>query len=82
MDAPGYFPRKQRRSGLHSGMLDLDPVRPQLQPGGYDAEAELARDWALGYWQRAAELVDLSAGMRRAYGQNVQRLQSGFTGLP
>ena len=70
------------RPNIHSGMLDLDPVRPQLRPAGYKAEAELARDWALGYWQRAAELAGLSAGVHSACGQNVQRLRSGFAELP
>lgn len=70
------------RPNIHSGMLELDPVRPQLQPAGYGAEAGLAREWALDYWQCAAELTGLSAAMRRACGQNVQRLQSGFTDSP
>lgn len=70
------------RPNIHSGMLDLDPVRPQLQPKGYGAQAGQAREWALDYWQRAAELTGLSAGMRRACTQNVQRLQSGFAALP
>ena len=70
------------RPNIHSGMLELDPVRPQLQPAGYGAEAGLAREWALDYWQCAADLTGLSAAMRRACGQNVQRLQSGFTDSP
>lgn len=69
------------RPNIHSGMLELDPVRPQPQPAGYGAEAALAREWAIGYWDCAGELPGLSAAMRRACGHNAQRLRSGFAGL-
>ena len=66
------------RPHIHSGQLDLDPVRPQLQPAGYGQQALVARDMAINYWQQAAALANLSPAMRTACLKNAVRLQRNF----
>jgi hypothetical protein len=71
----------QWRPSIHSGALDAQPIRPQHLPVGYAAEAALAREWAIGYWQRAHALGSISPELRAVCAVNVQRLQSNFAGL-
>ncbi len=71
----------QWRPSIHTGTLDAQPIRPQHLPAGYAAEAALAREWAIGYWQRAQALGSISAELRAVCVVNVQRLQSNFAGL-
>ena len=66
------------RPHIHSGLLDLDPVRPQLQPAGYGEQAVVARNMAIDYWQQAAALANLSPAMRTACLKNAVRLQRNF----
>ncbi len=68
----------QWRPSIHTGTLDAQPIRPQHLPAGYAVEAVLARDWAIAYWQRAAQLGSISAKLRALCAVNVQRLQSNF----
>ena len=66
------------RPHIHSGLLDLDPVRPQLQPAGYGEQAVVARNMAIDYWQQAAALANLSPAMRTACLKNAVRLPRNF----
>jgi HipA-like C-terminal domain len=68
----------QWRPGIHSGSLDAEPVRRQFQPPGFEAQAQQARQWAVRYWQRAANLPALSEALRQTCHINAQRLQTNF----
>ena len=63
------------RPGVHGGELDAGPVQPMLQPAGFEAQAAQARAWATTYWQRAAGLPALSAGLRASSAMNADRLR-------
>jgi hypothetical protein len=54
------------RPGVHGGELVAQPVQPQPQPAGYEAQAAQARVWAIGYWERAAALQSISPQLRAA----------------
>ena len=65
------------RPGIHGGELDAVPVKPQIQPAGFDAQAALARNWAIEYWGRAASLPTLSGVLRSASAINAANLRGG-----
>ena len=66
------------RPGVHTGELYADPIRPQPQIAGFAQEATTARDWAIDYWERAAQLPMSSPELVDASRTNVRRLKSNF----
>ncbi len=66
------------RPDIHHGNLDPSPLREPVIPAGYAAEAALAREWAVGYWQRASANTELSAELREPCLENARRLTLGF----
>lgn len=66
------------RPDIHSGNLDPSPLREPRLPRGYAAEAELARNWAVGYWLQASSDVEISAELRALCAKNARRLLHGF----
>ena len=68
------------RPGVHDGALDATPVRPQLAPAGFAAQAALARAWAIAYWERAAQLPNISDALRNASAASAARLRNNFSG--
>jgi hypothetical protein len=66
------------RPDIHSGNLDPSPLREPVLPRGYEAEAVLARSWAVDYWQQASCDAELSAELRALCAENARRLQHGF----
>ena len=66
------------RPDIHSGNLDPSPLREPWLPAGYAAEAELARNWTIDYWQQASVDAELSAELRTLCAENSRRLLHGF----
>ena len=54
------------RPDAHQGELDLTPVQQQPKIAGYSNEYNEARQWAILFWQRAAELTALDAATKKA----------------
>ncbi len=54
------------RPNIHSGTVDVTPVREQAQVVGYAREYADARAWAILFWQRAAQLEVMDDNMRQA----------------
>ena len=65
------------RPGIHGGELDAAAVKPQIQPAGFEAQAALARTWAIAYWGRAASVPTLSGALRSASAANAENLREG-----
>ena len=66
------------RPGVHTGELSADPIGPQPQLAGFAQEANTARDWAIDYWERAAQLEALSGALQAASRVNMDRLKRNF----
>ena len=66
------------RPGVHDGALDAAPLKPPMQPAGFEPQALLARAWAIHFWQRAAQLPTLSEALRGASAICATRLKSNF----
>lgn len=79
MPTPVYdmLPMKWRPS-IHDGSLDVAPVQAAMPLAGFEAQTEWAKARAMRYWQRAAQLPDLSPDLRVACAQSAQRLQTNF----
>ena len=45
------------------------------------ALTDVARDWAVAYWERAAEMRTLGQSMQTVSALNAQRLKTRFAGL-
>jgi hypothetical protein len=54
------------RPSIHSGDLDITPLRAQGQVPGYAREYADARQWAMTFWREAAQLGALNPEMRAA----------------
>ena len=67
------------RPGVHDGALDAAPLKPPMQPAGFEPQALLARAWATHFWERAAQLPTLSEALRGASAICATRLKSNFT---
>ena len=71
------LPMKWRPS-IHDGALDVTPVQAPMQLVGFEAQTEWAKACAIHYWERAAQLPDLSPELRAACVQSAQRLKTNF----
>ena len=65
------------RPGIHGGELDAVAVKPQIRSAGFEAQAALARIWAIAYWERAASLPTLRGALRSASAANAENLREG-----
>jgi HipA-like C-terminal domain len=65
---------------IHQGALSDSPVRPQLMPIGFAAEQAQAREWAIEFWEQAAQL-NIGADLQDASLQSARRLKTNFAGL-
>jgi HipA-like C-terminal domain len=65
---------------IHQGALSDSPVRPQLMPTGFFAEQAQARQWAIEFWERAAQL-DIGADLQAASIESARRLKTNFADL-
>jgi hypothetical protein len=65
---------------IHQGALSDSPIRPQHMPTGFAAEQAQARQWAIEFWQQAAQL-DIGADLQAASIESARRLQTNFAGL-
>lgn len=68
------------RPDIHQGSLSDSPIRPQLMPIGFAAEQAQAREWAIEFWERAAQL-DIGADLQSASLESARRLKTNFAGL-
>jgi hypothetical protein len=60
----------------HHGLSD-SPVRAQLLPAGYAPEQAQAREWAIEFWEKAAQL-DIGADLQAASRESARRLKNNF----
>jgi hypothetical protein len=67
------------RPDPHQG-LSNSPVRKQFMPAGFAAEQTLARQWAIEFWERAAQL-DIGAELQAASLESAHRLTTNFADL-
>jgi HipA-like C-terminal domain len=67
------------RPDPHHGLSD-SPVRQQFMPAGFAAEQAQAREWAIEFWERAAQL-DIGADLQAASVESARRLKTNFAGL-
>jgi HipA-like C-terminal domain len=65
---------------IYQGALSDSPVRPQLMPAGFAQEQELARQWAIEFWEQATTL-DIGADLQAASAESAQRLKTNFVDL-
>ncbi len=65
------------RPNVHAGDFNDDPVREQPLPIAHPQACEQARDWAITFWQRAAEL-DISPGLQAACAESAKRVAARF----
>ena len=68
------------RPDIHQGDLSDSPIRPQLMPTGFAAEQAQAREWAIEFWERAAQL-DIGADLQSASLESARRLKTNFADL-
>jgi HipA-like C-terminal domain len=68
------------RPDIHQGALSDSPVRPQLMPTGFIAEQAQAREWAIEFWERAAQL-DIGADLQSASLESARRLKTNFADI-
>jgi HipA-like C-terminal domain len=68
------------RPDIHQGVLSDSPLRPQRMPVGFTAEQAEARQWAIEFWQRAAQL-DIGADLQAASLESARRLKTNFAGM-
>jgi hypothetical protein len=64
------------RPDPHAGLTD-SPVRPQPMPAGFAAEQAQAREWAIEFWEQAAQL-DMGADLQAAAHESARRLKNIF----
>ncbi len=64
------------RPSIHSGALDITPVREPHVVAGYADEYADARAWAVLFWQKAAQLEVLDPTMREASRAGAARVQT------
>jgi hypothetical protein len=69
------------RPSIHSGSLDAEPLRAPQALAVDPALTDVARDWAVAYWERAAEMRTLGQSMQTVSALNAQRLKTRFAGL-
>ena len=62
------------RPGIHGGELDTTPIREQIQPAGFETQAQQARTWAIAFWERAARLPALGPASRKASAESARNL--------
>ena len=62
------------RPDIHSGGLDLTPVRAQPTVASHSVAYAEAREWARSFWQRATSLAALDAVTQAACAANLDRL--------
>jgi HipA-like C-terminal domain len=67
------------RPDPHTGLSD-SPIRQQQMPAGFATEQELARQWAIEFWERAAQL-DIGADLQAAAQESARRLTTNFANL-
>jgi HipA-like C-terminal domain len=65
---------------IHQGALSDSPVRPQRMPTGFSAEQAQAREWAIEFWEQAAQL-DIGADLQSASLESARRLKTNFANL-
>jgi HipA-like C-terminal domain len=65
---------------IHQGSLSDSPVRQQFMPAGFAAEQEQARQWAIEFWEQAAQL-DIGADLQAASLESARRLKTNFADL-
>ena len=64
------------RPGIHTGELDVTPVREgSAVPGHASAYAD-ARQWAINYWERAASHPQLVPALQRACEESAARVRA------
>ncbi len=68
------------RPDIHQGALSDSPVRQQYTSAGFEQEKNLARQWAIEFWERAA-LLDIGADLQAASVESARRLKTNFAGL-
>lgn len=64
------------RPDSHRGLND-SPVRKQHMPDGFAKEQTQARQWAIEFWEQAAQL-DIGADLQAASRESVRRLKTNF----
>jgi hypothetical protein len=69
------------RPSIHSGSLDAEPLNAPHALAVDPALTDAARDWAVVYWERAAEMRTLGLPMQTVCAINAQRLKTRFAGL-
>ena len=69
------------RPSIHSGSLDSEPLRAPHALAVDPALTDAARDWAVAYWERAAEMRTLGQSMQTVCALNAERLKTRFAGL-
>lgn len=67
------------RPDPYAGLSD-SPVRQQPMPAGFASEQEQARQWAIEFWEQAAQL-DIGAELQAASVESARRLKTNFAGL-
>jgi HipA-like C-terminal domain len=65
---------------IHQGALSDSPVRQQPLPTGFPIEQEQARQWAIEFWEQAAQL-DIGTPLQEASLESAQRLKSNFSDI-
>jgi hypothetical protein len=68
------------RPDIHQGVLSDSPVQQQPLPTGFPAEQEQARQWAIEFWEQAAQL-DIGTPLQEASLKSAQRLKSNFSDI-
>ena len=69
------------RPSIHSGSLDAEPLREPHALAIEPALTDAVRDWAVDYWERAAEMRTLGLSIQAVCALNAQRLKTRFAGL-
>jgi hypothetical protein len=68
------------RPDIHQGSLSDSPVKQQLMPNDFAVEQALAREWAIEFWEQAAQL-DIGADLQAASIESARRLKTNFADL-
>lgn len=69
------------RPSIHSGSLDAEPLPAPHALAVDPALTDAVRDWAVAYWERAAEMRTLGQSMQTVCALNAQRVKTHFAGL-
>lgn len=67
------------RPDPHYGLSD-SPVRQQFMPASFAQEQAQAREWAIEFWEQAAQL-DIGAELQAASKESARRLKTNFADL-